>query len=268
MQQLPNILRSIAATIRFETSRILRTERLIVALVMVLFPPVMIMILEQSGANPAPEFSISILCGLVCLLSLLLWATSNVYTELEGRSWTFVTSRPHGRWSILFGKFFIAFGWSFLISWLALTLCMFIDFQSGFQSGEPRAEIWFIFTILLFLASLSYSTIFSLMGVIILRRAMMVAVGYFLIVEMVLAWIPAMIAKVAMTHHMFAIVTQRLGVILPGGDEDLDQIAQFWNIFPAWVHYIAIFAMTGFCLSVAAIIIRVREYMTLEESNF
>ena len=268
MQQIPNIFRSITATIRFETSRVLRVERLIVALVMVLFPPVMIMILEQSGANPAPEFSVSILCGMVCMLSLLLWATSNVYTELEGRSWTFVTSRPHGRWSILFGKFFIAFTWSFLISWIALTLCMFIQFQDGLQSGKSRFEVWSVFSILLFLASLSYSSIFSLMGVIIQRRAMMIAVGYFLIVEMVLAWIPAMIGKIAITHHMFSISIQRLGLFLPGSDDDMSQILEIYNLYPSWFHYVSIFAITGFCLCAAAFIIRFREYMTLEESNY
>ena len=270
MQSISNIFRSIFATVRFETVRIMRMQRIIVAIIMVLFPPTMILILESSNANPNPELFVAVFSGMICLLSLLLWATSNVYTELEARSWTFVTSRPNGRWAILFGKYFIAVGWSFLVSWLAMTLCLLIPFDQEFQTGQSRFAIWWMFTILLFLASMSYSAIFSLMGVVIQRRAMMFAVGYFIIVEMILWFIPALIGRVAMSHHMVSITFQQLGNFVTGGDnsEAAEQIAMIWGFMDPWVHYLAIFAMTGFCLCTAAAIIRYREYMTLEDSQF
>lgn len=390
-----SIFNSILATIRFEMSRVMTLQRMGVAVVMMLFPPAMVFVLDSSGALVAPEFVIAVLCGMICLLSLLLWATSNVYTELEGRSWTFITSRPYGRWSILFGKFLISFVWSFLIAWAALSMCLLqnigaeflttanvtfvagndndaagdaptfspwtpatygaVVFDSdgsftytpnaGFKErdsftclvvdaegstftatvdiivdpvndSDPEGEfpnsdgsitytpnadfngrdsftyrveqadgstsiatfdiavyprenrllIWFNLTIMLFLASMVYSAIFSFLGVIIQRRAMVVAVGYFLIVEIVFALIPAVIGKLAMSYHMLSLLSQWLGWIIPD-DESRDNFTEIWGQYPAWVHLGAIFLMTGIMLGASAVIIRSREYITLEDAQ-
>ncbi len=261
-----SIVNSILATIRFEMSRVMTLQRLGVALVMALFPPAMVAVLDRSGALAAPEFVISVLCGMICLLSLLLWATSNVYTELEGRSWTFVTSRPFGRWSILFGKFLIAFVWSFLISWTALTICMLIGLNADFLTEASKLRIWFYLSVLLFLASMVYSAIFSFLGVIIQRRAMVVAVGYFLIVEIVCALIPAVIGKLAMTYHMMSLLSQWLGWIIPDPQAE-QEFAALYGQYPQWVHLGAIFLMTFIMLGASAIVIRAREYITLEDAQ-
>jgi ABC-type transport system involved in multi-copper enzyme maturation permease subunit len=259
---------SILATIRFELSRVMTVQRLCVALIMVLFPPAMIFVLEQGGALQVPEFNICLLCGMICLLSLLLWATSNVYAELEGKSWTFVTTRPWGRWSILFGKYLIACGISFLISWIALSLCMLVaaDIEFTTQQDNSRLSIWLVLSLLLFLASMAYAAIFSFLGVVIQRRAMVVAVVYFGVVELVLASIPAIVGKIAMSYHMFCLLFQWLGWILPD-DEGKTEFAMMWGIYPPWVHLSAIFAMTILMLGMAAAIIRWREYITLEDAQ-
>ena len=267
------IVNSILATIRFELSRVMTVQRMSVALVMALFPPTMIFILASTGALGMPEFNISLLCGMICLLSLLLWATSNVYAELEGKSWTFVTTRPYGRWSILFGKYLIAFVLSFLISWVALSLCMLvtadIEFATQMVNGElvhSKLFIWFCLSLMLFLASMVYSAIFSLLGVVIQRRAMVLAVVYFGVVEIVMASIPAIIGKFAMSFHMFCLLTQWVGWILPD-DEGKNEFALIWGMQQPWVHLTAIFTMTFLALASSAFIIRVREYITLEDSQ-
>lgn len=262
------IIYSILATIRFELSRVMTVHRLSVAVVMALFPPVMIFILGQSGSLQLPEFQIAVLCGMVCLLSLLLWATSNVYSELEGKSWSFVTTRPYGRWSILFGKYLIAFGWSFLVSWIALSLCMLLDFSTSFSEDEniSRGTIWFYLTMLLFLASMVYSAIFSFLGVIIQRRAMVFAVGYFLVVELFAAAVPAIIGKIAMSYHMLCLLLQWLGWIFPDPEGQQDFV-DVWGYFPPWIHLSAIFGMTFLMLGLSAVVIRLREYITLEDAQ-
>ena len=270
-----SIVNSILATIRFELSRVMTPQRMCVAAVMALFPPAMIFILAQSGTLGLPEFNISLLCGMICMLSLLLWATSNVYTELEGKSWTFVTTRPYGRWAILFGKYLIAFGISFLISWVALTLCMLVTADIEFPSqldpetGEIRISrfaIWFYLSVLLFLASMAYGGIFSFLGVVIQRRAMVVAVVYFGVVEIVCASIPAIIGKLAMSFHMFCLLYSWVGWLLPD-DEAMRTFPEIWGVQPPWVHLSAIFAMTFLALSASAFVIRWREYITLEDSQ-
>ena len=58
------LVNSILATIRFELSRVMTVQRVCVALIMVMFPPAMIFILEKSGALQVPEFNICL--GLPC----------------------------------------------------------------------------------------------------------------------------------------------------------------------------------------------------------
>ena len=111
-----------------------------------------------------------------------------------------------------------------------------------------------------------YSAIFSLLGVIIQRRAMVVAVGYFLIIEIVFALIPAVIGKFAMSYHMLSLLIQWVGVIVPD-DEFEEEFVQLWGVYPQWVHLGAIFLMTGIMLGAAAVIIRSREYITLEDAQ-
>ncbi len=263
-----NLITSIQATVSFELSRVLTFQRMSLAAVMALFPPMMVWILNNSSNLPIPEFVIAVLCGMVCLLSLLLWVTPNVYAELEGKSWTFVTTRPHGRWSILFGKFIIAAGWSFLIAWIGLTLCIIQVDHGAFVTGAEPVVIWYVFSILLGLASLVYAAVFSLFGVLIQRRAMVVAVGYFLIFEVVLAAIPANVGKITMSYHLFCLMLHWLGWVIP--DQNVDPRQEFENLyglFPAWIHVSAILAMTVTMLGLAAIVIRSREYVTLEDAQ-
>jgi len=331
------IFNSILATIRFELSRVMTVQRLTVAIVMALFPPAMILILDSTGAMPPPEFIITVLCGMICLLSLLLWSTSNVYAELEGKSWAFVTTRPYGRWSILFGKYVIGFVLSFVISWVSLSICMWVasdteflteQLSDAFESqarisdgsgnqtmqepvrpqldqemksrngsesippilpptpesqefvidldgnssdavsleGLSRFKIWLYLSVLLFLASMVYSAIFSLLGVVIQRRAMVFAVGYFIVVECIFAGIPALIGKIAMSFHMIALLIQWVGIVGPNMPV-ANEIQSRYAPSAPWVHLAAIFGMTLFMLGLAACIIRMREYITLDDAQ-
>ena len=118
------LIHSIIATAQFEMGRMMTLRRLAVTGVLATFPPLMMSFMLSQGMHQESIFVIAVLSGTVCLLSLLLWATPNVYAELEGKNWTFVTSRPHGRWSILFGKFLLAVFWSFVIGWTAMSLSL------------------------------------------------------------------------------------------------------------------------------------------------
>ncbi len=263
------MLHSIIAIIEFELFRILTVQRLAVALVMSVFPPLMITILSGTGVLLFPEFFICILCGMICLLSLLLWATPNVYSELEGKSWTFVTSRPHGRLAILFGKYLIAVAWSFLVSWIGMSLCLIVIDQEILVSNLPKSEIWLYLSMILLLASTVYAAIFSFFGVIVQRRAMVVAVGYFMVVEIAAALIPAVVGKVAMSYHLLCLLIQRVSWILPDNDssQGLREFQILYGIWPSWLHLLAIATMTVTMLTLSAFVIRSREYLTLEDSQ-
>ncbi len=273
------MLQSTLAVIAFELSRLRTWQRVFLTLVMIFFPPLMFLILWHSGAMPIPEFAICVLNGMTCLLVMLLWATPNVYAELEGKSWVFVTSRPHGRLSILTGKYLISVMLSFLISWIGMSLCILAtDPGSLIPGGASRWELWLYFTGLLFLASMVYSAVFSFLGTIVQRRAMLLAFGYFMIIEVVAALVPAVIGKFAMTYHLISLLIHWNG--WSSALEEVDtqnslapqmQVAYefelLYGIWPQWLNLLAIATMTLCMLSMAAVTIRSREYLTLDDSQ-
>ena len=257
---------AILATFNFELYRMMTIHRVGLAIVMVLFPPAMIFVISRLGGLEFPEFVISVFCGMICLLSLLLWATPNVYAELEGKNWTFVVSSPNGRWSILFGKYMIAFLWSFLVSWISLSLCILIIHPSEFQVSMPF-NVWWVFSFLLLLASMVYASVFSLLGVTFQRRAMVFGVGYFLLFEVFLALLPANIGKISMTYHLFCIGVNCLGWFIPKDIMSRDDFATVWGVYSTWLHMGVIAIVTIVALSAAAFVIRKKEYITLEDAQ-
>lgn len=261
------MIQSILAVIQFELSRILTVQRMLLAVVMVLFPPFMTFLLLSTGTLSHGELSTSVLSGMTCLLSLLLWATPNVYTELEGRSWTFVTSRPYGRLAILFGKYVIAAAWAFVVSEIGMTLCVLQLGESRLISGLSVVQVWTALSALLFLASMVYAAVFSLFGVLAQRRAMVVSVIWFLMFEVVFAMVPAVIGKFTMTYHLLSLLLQWVEWIFSQTGEELDEFKMLYGIAPPWVHLSAIVGMTVFALAAAAFVIRWREYLTLEDAQ-
>ena len=85
--------RGAAATCMFELRRSMSAQRISVSIGMALFPPAMLSLLifgakvssADGGAQmiDSAQFLAVFLTALVLLLSLLLWATPNVYSELE-----------------------------------------------------------------------------------------------------------------------------------------------------------------------------------------
>ncbi len=114
------------ATISSTWSELRRTvsgQKLVMALVLSLFPPfIMYMIFSMAGQQAPPELVMAILLWMVGLLSLILWLPPGVYSELEGQTWILSTSRPYGRVSMLLGKYFSAIVWTMTVLTLAYAI--------------------------------------------------------------------------------------------------------------------------------------------------
>ena len=83
---------SILATFQFELINFLSLQRLAVTAILAMFPPVMLSLIflgfQFSNENfPFPLIVTVLFVSIVCLLGMLLWATPNIYSELEGKSW-------------------------------------------------------------------------------------------------------------------------------------------------------------------------------------
>lgn len=269
------------ATLRFELNRSFTLQRISVSLVLALFPPLMVSLIfggtrlaenvvrdEEviegiSSIQAHTPFAIIFLVSLVCLLSLLLWATPNVYSELEGKSWGFISSRPGGRMSVFLGKFLSAVMVSFVISMIAMSLSTLVTHRMNLL--EDARQLWISLMGIYLLACAAYGAVFSMLGTIFFKRAMVVAAGYLIASEVFLASVPAVIGKFTIRFHLQELGLRWIGFFLPV-DSEHEYRLMFGAALPIWVHFLALGIGIGLCLLIGAIVITNRQYITSDET--
>jgi len=278
---MKNWINGAIATCRFELMRSFSIQRLSIMAALALFPPALVTlvlgasrVVESNVPDPnlvegvvvlqsSTPFLIIFLTSLVCLLSLLLWATPNVYAELEGRGWGFVASRPGGRIAIYLGKYAAAVIISFSISLLAMSLSVLVASQLNLIV-DPK-QLWLSLTAIFLLASLSYGAVFSMLGTIFFKRAMVVAAGYLVGSEIFVASIPALIGKLTIRFHLQELGIHWIGFFLPVDNEPEYRLI-FGSALPIWVHLVSLLGGAVITMLVGAIVITHRQYITSDES--
>ena len=268
--------RGAAATCMFELRRSMSAQRISVSIGMALFPPAMLSLLifgakvssADGGAQmiDSAQFLAVFLTALVLLLSLLLWATPNVYSELEGKSWLFVASRPAGRTLIFLGKFMASVVVSLAICFTAITLCVLV-IRSTNETINP-IRLWLSMNVVYFLATLIYAAVFSLIGVVFVKRAMVVGAGFLIGFDVFLATLPgALINRFTVRHHLQEIGIATMGWFFPanaGSEQDYRNIyGQEWA---TWIHVAIVLSVTLLLLIIGTKVISSREYVTADQS--
>ena len=267
--------RGAAATCMFELRRSMSAQRISVSIGMALFPPAMLSLLifgakvssADGGAQmiDSAQFLAVFLTALVLLLSLLLWATPNVYSELEGKSWLFVASRPAGRTLIFLGKFMASVVVSLAICFTAITLCVLV-IRSTNETINP-IRLWLSMNVVYFLATLIYAAVFSLIGVVFVKRAMVVGAGFLIGFDVFLATLPgALINRFTVRHHLQEIGIATMGWFFPanaGSEQDYRNIyGQEWA---TWIHVTIVLSVTLLLLIIGTKVISSREYVTSDQ---
>ncbi|MHC5064674.1 MAG: ABC transporter permease [Planctomycetota bacterium] len=145
----------------------------------------------------------------ICLLLALFYGTSVLGQELDGKTLTYLFTRPLPRWKFVLGKYLgilaalaVPLTLSVLGSWLLL----------GAVGG-----LKLIGSILLVSlgAVVAYNAIFLLFGFLIPRRAMIAALLYGVFFEFVLSFVPAMVNQITVTYYLRSIVTEIMQVEVP-----------------------------------------------------
>lgn len=203
-------LRGIWASFRFECARSLTLSRLAWWSAMAVFPSVILFLIrqEQPDALTDPEgfpvFLYLLVVRVLCPLGLLLWATPIIHAELEGKTWPYLAVRPHAKSSVLFGKYLAAVVWAIACGWTSVVL--------AFLLGPPddTVRIAFLLGKLVVLASFAYGAVYTLIGVLFLKRAMVVTVAYTLLVEVALTFMPAVVNEATVAYRLRAIIAKEL----------------------------------------------------------
>ena len=146
---LMTLPRRVLSVARFEFRRSITPARLAVWSVLALFPVAIMGIVSFYDAPPEPFAWGIMFYGLVpqvvCLLGLLLWVAPVVHSELEGRTWFYLTSRPGGRVAMLLGKYLNGVAWCAAAGCLGVTLAMIVagvGIHDSFTSARDKQDPW------------------------------------------------------------------------------------------------------------------------------
>ncbi len=264
------------ATCSFELRRSFTVQRTAVSLVLALFPPAIMLILilatrlsrdfqAQTAILDFSQLLIIFLVALVCLLTTLLWATPNVYSEMEGKTWGFIASRPGGRVSVFLGKFLASFLVSFGVSVVAISLCIFLVDRS--YSMPDAQRLWLSICGVFLLGCLVYSAVFSMFGTLFIKRSMVFAAGYLFGSDVILASIPgALISKLTIRYHLQEIGIAWIGWFLPASYNEADFRLFYGEPLPTWIHLAILLGITAAALALGGWTIVNREYITKDDA--
>jgi ABC-type multidrug transport system permease subunit len=266
-------IRGAKATFGFELRRALTWNRFLVAVGLAIFPPMMLSVVVRTafvsnsvvagGVTKYSEFAMIFLVALVCILSLLLWATPNVQSELEGKTWNFIAVRPGARIASFLGKYLLAVAISLAVSCAALAGCILV--ANSYQAFENPLQTLGSLAMIYAMACAVYGAIFSAIGTIFIKRAMVVAAGFMIGLETFMSLIPAVVSKLTMSYHLRSIGLQWIGNFLPETSE-MEYNMAYGQPWPVWIHITCIAIMTVIALTIGMIAITQRQYVTADQT--
>jgi ABC-type transport system involved in multi-copper enzyme maturation permease subunit len=256
-----NALRSMLAVVGFECRRGLTPWRMVAFAGLAVFPAAMTALIASGGApldKPAPWIftNFVLIPEVVCLLGLLLWATPAIQAEVEGKTWPYLAVRPCGKVPILLGKYLTAVLWTASAAWLAILLAL-----AAVTPKEGAVSLAAVLAAMVAFSSLAYGALFVLIGVVFLRRGMIVAVAYTFIFEFLVSWVPALVNRMTVQYHLRNLMAKWLpDAYVPPWARQLVSEA------PPWQHVLFLLGMTAILLTAASLILRRRQLITAPEA--
>lgn len=254
-----NVLAPAWTVVQFELQRTLTFFRLLGWLVLACFPPLVVLLLkfQLSSEDPVPDMIWQLIIfeldvEVVTLLGLLLWATPLIHSELEAHAWTYLAVRPGGRIGVVLGKYLTAVLWTGSAACAGVTLSTIIV-----QPPELPRVLGYLWLACL-LSALTYGALYCLIGVILPKRAMVLAVAYTLILEFLVSFIPAMINELTVHYRLRSTLYNQLSW-QNGMPEDMSLI---FSDKPTWTHLAALAVMLSVFLGTAITWVVTREYVS------
>lgn len=168
--------------------------------------------------DPPGDLTLATICAIylfmlypqaICLLLALFYGTSVLGSELDGKTLTYLFVRPLPRWKFVVGKYLgivtalaVPATFSLMASWTILG-----------AEGGPSLFIALLFGTVG--ALIAYNAVFIFFGFLLPRRAMITALLYGLIFELVLSFIPALVNQFTITYYLRSLVVEMLDLEVP-----------------------------------------------------
>ncbi len=254
---------NVKAVVLFEWKRALTLPRMSWSLVLAIFPVFIVSIarFNYDTGDWTDEGIYFVLYALipmlVAMLGTFLWTTPAVSAELERKSWVYLTVRPYGSTAVLLGKYVAAVTWVIPPAVIAVTASVLIA-----QPSQP-GKAWTILTDLTLLAIPGYAAVYLLIGVVLPKRSMAIAVVYSLVFEVVLSNIPAVINQLTVQYRLRSLLVN--WTEMDFGGVLSEQI--LGKPKPSVLHIVSLLIFTLIMLSLSVVVIRLREFSSAAESD-
>lgn len=204
-------------------------------------------------------FLFALIPMLVSMLGTLLWATPAISVELERRSWVYLSVRPHGATAVLLGKYLAAVTWVLPPALIGLTIAVPV---SGAVNGW---QIWWAMARLVCLSTPAYAAVYLLLGTVLPRRGMVLAVAYSLIFELVISFVPAVINTITVHHRLQALLLEWCGLEIP--PEFMSGAVMLIGNTPSWQHVGILLLYPPVLLCVSILVLQHSEFSSSAESD-
>ncbi|WP_010583017.1 ABC transporter permease [Schlesneria paludicola] len=261
---------NIIAVFAFEWKRALTWARLSWWLVLAAFPIFIVGLVRYAvpGTTDLESDAWRNLCAwllfalvpmLISMLGTLLWTTPAISAELERRSWVYLAVRPNGSTAVLLGKYVAAVTWVIPPAILGLVVAARISGTSDWVRIG-----WTMFYLVL-LSCPAYAAIYLLLGVLFPRRAMVLAVAYTLLFELVVSFIPAVINQLTIQYRLRALAAKwcELDILRRQEAGGLPIVGEE----PTWLHVTVLIGATFALLIASVAALRMKEFSSSAESD-
>ena len=196
---------------------------------------------------------------LVSMLGTLLWATPAISSELERRSWVYLAVRPNGGTAVLLGKYLAA------VTWVIPPALVGISIAVPLAGTGDSLRVWWTMVRLVLLSAPAYAAIYLLLGVVMPRRAMVLAVAYTLIFELMISFVPAVINKITVQYRLRSLAAEWCDISFSGGSPS--GALSLIGTEPVWHHITVLVLLPVFLVGLSVALLRSSEFSSAIESD-
>ncbi len=252
-------LGNVAAVFAFEWRRALTPGRIAWWLILTAFPVFLVAMIRMTAGSQAPPrefwpwFLLIMIPLLVAMLGTLLWTSPAVSAELERKSWVYIAIRPNGRTAMLLGKYLAGVTWVLLAALTGLVVSVVIS------GAEDSGRVLISLIGITLFAVPAYAAAYLLIGVLFPQRAMVLAVAYSLMFEVLISFVPAMVNQLTVCWRLRSLLCYWCDIEMPPEVN--------FATPPAWVHVLLLIVYPLVLLTASVYFIRRREFSSAAESE-
>jgi ABC-type transport system involved in multi-copper enzyme maturation permease subunit len=188
----------------------------------------------------------------LCILAALLYGSSLLAAEIEGKTLVYLFTRPVPRALVLLWKYLATVSALVGLTVVSLTLSFAL---AGFAGGA-RMYLTLLATVVA--ALLAYTAIFCLLGLVVPRRAIPAGLIYAVLVEVVLSFVPAVANEIAVSHYLRSLALQLSGRTLP------PEVQEVFTPVPLGTCVLALAVFPTAFLGLSALLVHRREWPLTE----